>query len=119
MLRCFLYKLFKINHGDSDESQVRTYHKINLTIVIICFIWNAIMYFFFPKEIPMQWDLSGNPTWTLPSILGIWVIPSILLYTAFSMKVREKLDVGSTAVMIFRGVMDIGIYGYLALSNII
>ncbi|MGO1371546.1 MAG: DUF1648 domain-containing protein [Senegalia sp. (in: firmicutes)] len=119
MIRHLLKKFFNIESMERDGEKARSYMKINIIVIIICFIWNGIMLFFLPEEIPMQWNMSsGEPTYTLPRFLGAWAFPAVLLLGTLLLKVQNRINIINTVVIIFTGLFNIVLYGYLAFRNV-
>lgn len=87
--------------------------KINYIIISIMYIFSAIMLIFLPSEMPMQWDFSGNVNYKLPSILGVWVVPTILLISNFILIKQKKVNVINTCVYIIAS--TIYIFTYISL----
>lgn len=89
----FQYILGESYYGDSDMLR-----RINYTIIICFYIFSFGMLWFLPPEIPMQYAADGSVNYTLPSIIGIWIPPTIILVVNILSIKKNKTNVLSTIV---------------------
>lgn len=67
MIRKLLEKMLGAAYIENDTRLI----KINYIIIGFLYIFSAVMLFFLPSDMPMQWDFEGNVNYTLPSIIGV------------------------------------------------
>lgn len=84
--------------------------RVNYILIIFMYIFSAIMLLFLPKDMPMQWGADGSVNYTLPSIIGVWVAPTIMLLVNLSLKKREKINMINTGVYAFVTFIYVFIY---------
>lgn len=94
MIRKLLEKMLGTAYIENDTRLI----KINYTIIIFLYVFSAIMLFFLPSEMPMQWDFEGNVNYTLPSIIGVWVIPTIFLVSNIFSNKQNRVNIVSTSL---------------------
>lgn len=106
MIRRLLEKMLGAKYIENDTRLI----KINYIIIIFLYVFSAFMLFFLPPDMPMQWDFEGNVNYTLPSIIGIWVIPTILLASnTFSVK-QKRVNIISTSVYFILSIVYVYTY---------
>ena len=74
-------KILKDVLGENFTENNEKYAKINFIIVILMFLVSAIMLFFLPEKINILHN--GDTYYPIPSILGIWLVPSLVLNFTF------------------------------------
>lgn len=84
------------SNGDTEKN----YNIFNFSVTGIAFIINAILLYFLPKEIPMQWANDGSVSYTLPSIIGVWIIPCILLIISIQYYSKRKTNIISSLMLL-------------------
>lgn len=83
-------KQLQSNFKTLTEKEEKRYKIFNFSLAVILFIVNSVLLFFLPKEIPMQWNYDGTIAYTLPSIIGVWIIPCVLLGIAIQYNTKRK-----------------------------
>ena len=83
--------------GDSFNESNEKYAKINLGIIILMFVVSAIMLFFLPSEIDILH--SGDTTYPIPSVLGVWLIPILAILLNFSFIKQKRLSSLNSIIM--------------------
>ncbi|KMT22469.1 hypothetical protein [Clostridium cylindrosporum] len=84
--------------------------KFNYTIIIFLYIFSAIILKFLPKDMPMQWAADGSVNYTLPSIIGVWILPTILLLVNFFSIKRNRINIINTIVYLFVSIVYVYTY---------
>ena len=74
-------KILKDVLGENFTENNEKYAKINFIIVILMFLVSAIMLFFLPEKINILHN--GDTYYPIPSILGIWLVISLVLNFTF------------------------------------
>ena len=106
MLRKLLKKLLGENFTENNLKLL----KINYLIIILLFIFSGVMLKFVPSEIPMQWNADGSVNYSLPSIIGIWLGPVILLVVNLSLTKQKRINILNTAVIVCVSIVIAGLY---------
>lgn len=78
--------------------------KLNYAIIIFLYVFSAIMLVFLPKDMPMKWGADGSVNYTLPSIIGVWVLPTIFLLLNFFPGKINRSSIVNTAVYLLGGI---------------
>lgn len=92
MIRKFLRNML----GEDFTHNNQTLMIVNYGIIIALFVFSAIMLRYLPKEIPMQWNSDGSVNYSLPSVIGVWMPPAIMLVVNFFMIKQERINVITT-----------------------
>lgn len=104
MIRKILRSLLGNAFTESNEK----YAKINFGIIILMFIFSAIMLFFLPEQLPIIHE--GNQTYNIPSTLGVWLFPVIGLIINFSFIKQKRLSPANSIAFGILAVIMIGFY---------
>ncbi len=112
MLRKLLKDMFK----ESGEDRSKKLIKINFMVIIVMFLFAAIMLPFLPKEIPMQWNYDGTVSYTLPKILGVWLFPLIALLLNSRLMMKKSINLLNTILIGLFGVIMIIVYLFIAIK---
>lgn len=95
-IRTFLQRVLAETYTENRDSLI----KINYIITAFLYCFSAIILIFLPKNMPMQWSFDGSVNYTLPSIIGVWVIPTIVLFTNFILVRQKRVSIINTTVLI-------------------
>jgi hypothetical protein len=68
---------------------------------------------FIPADMPMQWSADGSVNYTLPSIIGVWIAPVILLAVNLSFSMKKKVNVVNTIFIVTGSIAIACLYVYL------
>ncbi|MGL4772484.1 MAG: DUF1648 domain-containing protein [Clostridium sp.] len=97
----------------APKNKEKKYNIFNLSLSILLFIINGILLFFLPSEIPMQWNYDGTVAYTLPSVIGVWAMPCILLGMSLLLKIKQKISLSSSLVLLSLFVFNCVLLGYM------
>lgn len=111
MLRKLLKDVYE-KYGVDSKKLIR----INFMVIIIMFLFAAIMLPFLPKEIPMQWSFDGTVSYTLPKILGVWLFPLIGLLLNLRLMMKKNINLQNTILLSLFGVIMVGVYLFVAIK---
>lgn len=109
MIRKLIRKLLGDNLTD-DNSHLAS---VNFVIVLLMFIISAVLLAFLPDAIPMQWQMDGTVSYTLPSYIGVWAIPIIGLAVNLSLIRQNRLSIASTVGIGILGAAMSGLYAFI------
>lgn len=80
-------------------------------------IVNLIFFPYIPEDMPMQFTSTGEVVYTLPKLLGIFAMPSILLLSTLYMKLKKTITwlyLGALVIVFFMNIyIDLSIIGWL------
>lgn len=82
------------------KDEEKRYKIFNFSMAIILFIINAILLFFLPKEIPMQWASDGSVNYTLPSIIAVWIMPCVVLGISIQYSTTRKPNLACSLLLL-------------------
>lgn len=97
------------------EKEEKRYKIFNFSLAVILFIINGILLLFLPKEIPMQWNNDGTIAYTLPSIIGVWVIPCILLGFSIQYSIKRKPNLICSLLLLSLFIINCVVLGFIIL----
>lgn len=97
------------------EKEEMKYKIFNFSLAIILFIINGILLLFLPKEIPMQWNNDGTIAYTLPSIIGVWVMPCILLGISIQYSIKRKPNLICSLLLLGLFIINCVLFGFMIL----
>lgn len=106
LIKTFLQRVLGETYVENRDNLV----KINNIIIAFLYCFSAIILIFLPQDMPMQWSFDGSVNYTLPSIMGVWVIPTIILLTNFTLIKRKRVNLINTSVLLFASIIYIFIY---------
>lgn len=106
-------KIEQVNEINNKNSSIeKKYELISALIVVSAFLISGLSLFVLPKEIPMQWAHDGTVNYTLPSIIGVWVMPCIILAIAVQYKISKNLNQTGLFKLIGAFIFNIVILAY-------
>ena len=103
----------RILKGLMDEKLDEKEHKLlryNCLIILLSFISSGILLKFVPKELPMHWQNDGSITYTLPSYIGIWVGPAVLLVVNVIFTKQKRINIINTLVLAILSIVIVFMY---------
>lgn len=64
--------------------------KLLFLIPVVLIVFSLCLYPWLPDQIPMQFELDGEASWTLPKLYGIWIMPILEIMLLLMNKDTEK-----------------------------
>ena len=104
MIRKLLKKMLGNEFTDNNERNA----KLNFLIIGIMFLISAIMLLFLPEQIPIIHQ--GDQYYNVPSILGVWLVPTIALLMNLSFIKQRRLSLLNSIVFIFLAIVMTFLY---------
>lgn len=108
-------KILQSNLRVMTEKEEKKYKIFNFSLAVILFIINAILLFFLPKEVPMQWNYDGTVSYTLPSIIAIWIIPCVVLVISIQYSIKRKPNLICSLLLLGLLVINCVLFGFMIL----
>lgn len=110
---------------ESSVNKIKKYFKDkDTTIKTLAFmvpfgmlIVNFIFYPYIPEDMPMQFTNDGAVVYTLPKLIGVFAMPSVLLLATLYMKLKKRITwlyLAALLIIFFMNIyVDLSIIGWL------
>lgn len=108
-------KILQGNLKSITAKEEKRYKIFNFSMATILFIINAILLFFLPKEVPMQWANDGTVVYTLPSIIAVWIIPCVMLGISIQYSTTRKPNLSCSLILLSVFVINCVLFGSMVL----
>lgn len=67
--------------------------------VILLFV-SLVLYPKLPDDIPMQFNIHGEANWTLPKMIGLWIMPCLQMVLLLYDRKKENHSIGLVIVVL-------------------
>ena len=67
---------------------------------IVLIIISLILYPRLPEDIPMQFNIHGEANWTLPKMIGLWIMPCLQIVLLLWNRNKENNNAGLVVVLL-------------------
>jgi hypothetical protein len=95
MIRKLLRKYINTSYTTHIPELVR----FNYAMTAGLFLIAGIMLFFLPDNMPMQFAADGSVNYYLPSYIGVWLMPAVILLAQVLLHLQKRINKINTAVL--------------------